>query len=95
MDIAFVENACFYGSSLCLSTATDKFAEFKSSVSDDPDYKINPHLKEQIYCYGMRAGNVTDFNFLELQYIAESVRNSKLSILKGMACANDTELLTR
>ena len=95
MNIAFVENACFYGSSLCLSTATNKFAEFKSSASDDPDYKINPHLKDQIYCYGMRTGNVTDFNFLELQYISEPVQNSKLSILKGMACANDTELIAR
>ncbi|GAU99349.1 hypothetical protein RvY_10367-2 [Ramazzottius varieornatus] len=94
MNIAFVENSCFYGSLLCLTTASSKFAEFKKD-SDDPEYKINPHLKDQIYCYGMRAGNAADFDFLQAQYEAESVHNAKLSILKGMACSNDSELIGR
>lgn len=57
-------------------------------------WRINPHLKDYIFSYGVRNGDPSNFDFLLVLY-NKTLHSTKMSYLRGAAATKDQSSLRR
>uniref|UniRef100_A0A182F8D7 Aminopeptidase N n=3 Tax=Anopheles albimanus TaxID=7167 RepID=A0A182F8D7_ANOAL len=81
--------ACNYGHEECSEAAVMEFERFFKN----PTVKVNPDLRQVVYCEGIRKGTRQHFEFLWNQYLTTNMATEQILILQGLACASSKELV--
>lgn len=83
---------CGAGHKECLNKANKKLNEWKQNPSKND---INKNLRSQIYCYGIKGGDVEMWNFMYDMYKSETLEAEKKRLLRSLACSNRGWILNR
>ncbi|XP_046441609.1 aminopeptidase Ey-like [Daphnia pulex] len=84
--------ACFkLDNADCVQHADDVYSSWMSSIITEND--ISPNLLRLISCTAISNGGDPEWNFGYQKYLASTLANEKLELLKAMTCAKDPDII--
>lgn len=87
LRINVLQWACNYGHTQCKQAALDEFKRF----FENPQKKVNPDLRQVVYCEGARQGDDDYFELLWQQYLTTNMATEQILVLQGLGCSTDRE----
>ncbi|XP_021377931.1 uncharacterized protein LOC110466016 isoform X1 [Mizuhopecten yessoensis] len=92
LRISMSSQACGYGIEGCVETATDMFQEW---MVDSGNNKIDPDVKQAVYCTGIAKGGALEWDFLYSQYKTSNNAAEKKRILYSLSCSKEPWILSK
>ena len=56
---------------------------------------IHPNVRSVVYCYGIKQGGVTEWEFIYNRFLTELVASEKIKLLSSLGCTDEEWLLQR
>ncbi|XP_069101890.1 uncharacterized protein [Argopecten irradians] len=92
LRISMSSQACGYGVAECVRTAIDMFQEW---MVDPGNNKIDPDVKQAVYCTGISKGGILEWDFLYSQYKSSDNAAEKKRILYSLSCSKEPWILSK
>nr|XP_021192755.2 membrane alanyl aminopeptidase [Helicoverpa armigera] len=77
--------ACNIGHKGCVDNAVQKFVALK-----DNSVAVNPNLRRHVFCEGLRAGGLDEWQFLYNRRQASNNQGDEVAMLRSLGCTSNT-----
>nr|XP_018896628.1 PREDICTED: aminopeptidase N-like isoform X2 [Bemisia tabaci] len=81
--------ACYLNVDSCVNKAKEEM----SKLIQNPDYKIEPEIKESVLCTSLRLGGETEWNAVWNHYLKTNVATEKVLTLTSLPCSTYSKAL--
>ncbi|XP_072037203.1 aminopeptidase N-like [Amphiura filiformis] len=92
LQAVIVKLACSYGNPDCLQKAKSQFAKWKNNPATN---MIFPDMRLAVYCTAIAEGGQGEWEFAFEQYQKTNSDTEKATLLAGMTCSQDKDILKR
>ncbi|XP_013400083.2 putative aminopeptidase-2 [Lingula anatina] len=90
-----IGHACAYGHQHCLDEATNLFRQWMNTPNPDANNPIKVDLKSLVYCYAIKNGGQTEWDWAYERYKKANVAAEKSKLIVALTCSNEPWILNR